>query len=146
MKHLLLCKKKDGAKLSLEEENILLEERHKKKDSSANIPNIEKNLLNNKNLIEKDKKNNNDAIGKKNTANKDEKINKILPILNENISNIDNKNFKTITEKDKQVIATSNLHKSSYIRNFLSYTARNRVIHKDNKLDNFKSKKFKFLN
>lgn len=158
LKHLIICKKNMGKKLTLEEEQLLLEERPKtvstfsinQHNESNNIPNV-KGIRDN----EKDKKIINDTNKKGNNLNlggntiQKQKTNKNLPSLDSsnkiNDINGSSKSILNIDVMKKPVIANPNNHKSHYIKKFLQYTEQERIVKKENLTQEEQSKFYIFL-
>lgn len=148
LKHLIMCKKNMGKKLTIDEEQLLLEDRPKTVSTLSMVQHVE--VLNNANLNakaikdnEKDKKNSNEVNKKNNNANvitkpqdnSKQKTNGTLSKLdgatNNNIGGSSTTLFKIESYK-KPVIANPEHHKSYYIKKFLHYTEQERIIKKDN--------------
>ncbi len=146
LKHLITCKKNMGKLLTLEEEQLLLEERPRTVSTFSMIQYNENVNAKNAKENEKEKKNLNDNNRKGKTKNdQNVKTNKNLPVVEQtNKINEINDSFKTIKNVDfikRPIIVNPNNHKSHYIKKFLHYTEQERIIRKDN-IKNEENSKF----
>ncbi len=147
LKHLILLKKNMGKILSPDEQQLLLEERPKTVSNASFLQNLESNNLKVAKENEKDKKGIKDLAKKliNNAANsKQQKTNTNL--LKVDVNGNGPINFdassKSLLKLDfikKPVTANPLNHKNHYIKDFLNYTIQERVIQKDNIIDQNKS-------
>lgn len=150
--HLIKTKKNMGTILSIEEQQLLLEDRPKTVATSSLMQHLENNNLKAGRDIEKDKKGvkesnkeiSNNFNNPKNKINAVKNSNSNLPKLyqNNNIITESDASSKSLLKLDKSAkTKTANPlnHKNLSIRDFLQYTIQERIIQKDSLIEKDKS-------
>jgi len=158
LKHLIMCKKNMGKVLSIEEQQLLLEERPKTVAIASlmqhlennNTKGIKDNLKDKKGLKEDNKKISSIALNSKLGNNNEQKSNRNLPKLdmNGNLVKAAESSSKSLLMLDfmkRPVIANPYNHKNDYIKDFLNYTIQERIIQRDNLIEKDKSNLISFF-
>ncbi len=150
LRHLLMIKKRSGKLLTPDEEQFLKEERPRTV-SSFSMMNKEFNNNHNRkdsNFKEKDKKNKNENsnTNKKNNNNNNIPGNRgsqeSLPSISKIQQNEESQKREYLQEmENKPVIVNQEKHKCKFIKKFLHYTEKERLVKKDHKKEEHKSKK-----